>query len=52
MLAVYAAALIQGDIRLARRAAMELSKRVDDIDQQIRWNDWDCACALSRCGGV
>ena len=51
MLAVYAAALIQGDIRLARRAAMELSKRVDDIDQQIRWNDWDCACALSEVWG-
>ena len=41
----------QGDIRLARRAAMELSKRVDDIDQQIRWNDWDCACALSEVWG-
>lgn len=49
VLALYVAALTVGDIKLAKRAARELSARADEVEREVRGSDWAIACA---CAGM
>lgn len=51
LLAVYTAALTAGEYHNARRAAVELRRRADEIPQQVDPADWGVARALSEAWG-
>ena len=52
VLSLYVAALTVGDIKLAKRAARELSGRTGEIAREVRGTDWTIACACSGMWGA
>ncbi len=51
VLACYAAALVVGDYRTAREAALELSLRADRIASEVDARAWSCALACQEAWG-